>query len=99
MQILEREVLITEKNPKKSKCVMYRITDSYIAFWHISIVLLLRMGSIGMVDFNLLWSEVVLLQVNDHMGDVFEKICREWVIRIHCSFALIRIGCWWDLKS
>lgn len=34
LDILEREVPVTEDNPEKSKKGLYRIKDNYLRFWH-----------------------------------------------------------------
>jgi AAA+ ATPase superfamily predicted ATPase len=99
MEIIERVVPITEKKPARSKRVVYRIRDPYIAFWHTVIAPLHRSGTIGLADPAEIWRELVEPRLDDHMGKVFEKICREWVAHHKLPFTPVRLGSWWDAKS
>lgn len=99
MQLLARVVPITEKQPAKSKRAQYRVIDPQVVFWHAVIAPLVQGGSIGLVDPAQLWSAVVAPKLDDHMGGVFEQICREWVAREKQPFAPLRLGSWWDAKS
>lgn len=99
MQIVERVVPITEKNPAKSRRALYRITDPYISFWHTLISPMVRTGSIGMADPQLLWSTMVEPRIDEYMGEVFEQICRDFIARQEVPFRPIRLGSWWDSKS
>ena len=77
MQIIERVVPISEKDPRKSKRAMYRVSDLYVAFWHRFVAPLLSSGAIHIVDPGRLWSHGVQPHLNDYMGLAFEQICDE----------------------
>jgi AAA+ ATPase superfamily predicted ATPase len=97
MQIIERVVPITEKKPKRSKRVVYRITDPYLSFWHTLLAPLVRAGSIGLARPEDLWRESVEPRLDDHMGAIFEQICREHVSSgRNIPFRPMRVGSWWD---
>ncbi len=104
MGLLERVVPITEKNPNRSKKAVYRLTDPYLTFWHRVIAPLIHTGSIGLVPAANLWREVVAKKIDDHMGSVFEEICREFVRRearaseLRLPFRPVRVGNWWDAQ-
>ena len=97
MGLVERVVPITEKQPHKSKKVLYRISDPYVSFWHRFVSPLVAAGSLGLVDGPTLWRDYVRPRLNDHMGDVFEQICREFVRHTPAlPFTPLRIGQWWS---
>lgn len=99
MELLERVVPITEKNPARSKRAMYRVNDPYLSFWHSIIAPLIRKGTIGLLEPAEIWTEMVEPRLDDHMGEVFEQICREWVAEAKRPFAPAQLGSWWDAKS
>ena len=105
MDLLERTVPVTEKRPEHSRRAVYRITDPYIALWHRLIAPLVPGGSIGLVDPDQLWQEMVAPQLGGHMGFVFEACCRAFVRRQSRAatsalpFRPLRVGTWWDGKG
>ncbi|HEU0015086.1 MAG TPA: ATP-binding protein [Longimicrobium sp.] len=100
MEVIQRVVPVTEKSPQKSKRVLYRIVDPYVAFWHRTVVRLINAGSVGLVEPERLWEEVVLPGLDDHMGPVFEEVCRDFVRRTdRLPFKPLRLGEWWDATS
>lgn len=100
MQLVSRVVPVTERDPRRSKRVLYRIVDPYLAFWHRTIAPLVNAGSIGLVEPIRLWDEVVRPRLDEHMGPVFEDICRGFVRRArNLPFQPLRVGEWWDADS
>ena len=100
MQVIARVVPVTDKNPQRSKRVLYRIVDPYVAFWHRTIARLVNAGSLGLADPRLLWDEVVTPDLDDYMGPVFEEICRDFVRRSpRLPFRPLRACEWWDATS
>lgn len=99
MGLVERVVPITERNPSKSKRVMYRLTDPYIEFWHARVSPLVRRGSIGIVDPIVLWNGIASTHLDNHMGSVFEQICRDFLLSKNSPFQPVHIGRWWDHHS
>lgn len=97
--MVERVVPITEKNASKSKRVLYRLTDPYVEFWHAHISSLLRRGSIGIVDPAALWDELAGTKLDNHMGSIFERICRDYLLSSDSPFQPVQIGAWWDHRS
>ena len=97
LDILEREVPITEENIEKSKKGQYKIKDNFIAFWFQFIYpnkALLEMGK----------DEAVLKKIKSNFIDnnvsyIYEDVCREkmWDLndeKIKVTFD--KIGRWWD---
>lgn len=100
MQVVTRVVPITESNPQRSKRAVYRVVDPYITFWHRVVSRLVNTGSIGLVEPERLWNEVVVPDLDDYMGPVFEEICRDFVRHTdRLPFRPIRVGEWWDARS
>ncbi|HEU4556805.1 MAG TPA: ATP-binding protein, partial [Longimicrobium sp.] len=79
MEVISRVVPVSEKNPQRSRRTLYRIVDPYVAFWHRVVARLVNAGSIGLVEPERLWGEMVVPQLDDYMGAVFEEICRDFV--------------------
>ena len=100
MQLVERVVPITEKNPGRSKRALYRISDPYLSFWHSFIAPLVQSGSVGLADPDQMWTDRIRPGLDHHMGTVFEQICREYVsLGEGLPFQPMRVGSWWDSNN
>ena len=100
MQIVERQVPVTEARPEKSKRARYRLRDPYIAFWHRFVAPLVASGDAGRVPAAVLWRERVQPQLDDYMGRVFEQACLDFVAGgAGLPFRPHRVGAWWDSAS
>lgn len=100
MQVIARVVPATEKTPQRSRRVLYRIIDPYVAFWHRTIVRLVNAGSLGLASPARLWEAVVVPDLDDYMGSIFEELCRDFVRRTdRLPFMPLRVGEWWDATS
>lgn len=100
MQVVTRVVPITESNPQRSKRALYRVVDPYVTFWHRIVSRLVNTGSIGLVEPERLWDEVVVPGLDDYMGPVFEELCRDFVRHTdRLPFRPLRVGEWWDVRS
>lgn len=100
MELVERVVPITEAAPERSKRALYRLTDPYVAFWHRFVSPMLSAGMIGLAPGERLWADRVEPRLDDHMGAVFEGVCRAFVRRGEdLPFRPLRVGTWWDGAS
>jgi uncharacterized protein len=100
MGLLERVVPISEQRPSKSKRALYRISDPYLAFWHRFVSPMVSTGMIGLVPGGRLWAHEVAPRLDDHMGPVFEAVCRAFVRKTEAlPFLPLRVGEWWDASS
>ena len=100
LDILEREVPVTEDNPEKSKRGLYRIKDNYIKFWFAFVypnMSFLESGN----------SEIVMTKirnglVSNQIAFVYEDICREKMWHLNAEgvwdFHFSKIGRYWDNK-
>ncbi len=102
MGLIQRAVPITEKRPDRSRRAVYRVRDPYLSFWHRVVAPLVHAGSVGLVAPERLWQEAVAPRLDDHMGGVFEGLCRDFVGRQArkdepgIPFSPMRVGAWWD---
>lgn len=98
LDILLREVPVTESNPAKSKKGLYQIKDNFIRFWFNFVYPYRSYIEIGHpeVVHNALDSGFI----DNHVSFVYEQICQKklWELSAKGVFscALERIGRWWD---
>ncbi len=101
LDIIEREVPITEDNLEKSKKGQYKIKDNFIAFWFQFIYpnkAFLEMGE----------NEIVLDKIqknfiDNHVAFVYEEICKEKMWNLNTNGRLCmtfsKLGRWWNSKQ
>ena len=98
LDILEREVPITEENPDKSKKGLYRIKDNFIKFWFAFIYPNLSFLESGN-------SEIVMKKiekgfVSGQVSFVYEDVCRHKMWKMNADevwpFTFSKIGRYWD---
>ncbi|RMI17114.1 MAG: ATP-binding protein [Calditrichaeota bacterium] len=94
LDILERTVPVTEKNPEKSKKGLYRICDSVLRFWF-------RFIFPNQVYIESLQSEFVMKKIESDwayfMGSVFEELITALVRKqLLLDFRVIKAGQWWN---
>lgn len=98
LDILEREVPITEENPEKSKRGLYRIKDNFILFWFKFISPNLSMIESGHGD--LAMQKIQQNFIDNHVGFVYEDICCEKMWQLNAentwAFNFEKVGRWWD---
>ena len=98
LDVLEREVPVTESNPDKSKKSLYRIKDNFLQFWFRFVLPNLSYLETGRTS-------AVERRIRDHFIDghvayVYEGVCREHLWELSDSgelgFVPERIGRWWS---
>lgn len=98
LDILVREVPITEENPAKSKRGLYKIKDSFIGFWFRFVYPNLGMLEIEKKDFVL--NKIKRNFADNHVSFVYEDICLEEMWKLNSedkwNFNFDRCGRWWD---
>lgn len=101
LDILEREVPVTEENPEKSKKGLYKIKDNYIRFWFAFVypnMSLIESGN-SRIAMNIIRKGLI----SKHTAFVYEDVCRErmWDLNArNCwPFHFSNIGRWWDGKN
>ena len=98
LDILERQVPITEENPEKCKRGLYRIKDNFIDFWFKFVYpqrSLIEIGQMGQAV-----QKIREGFISRHVSGVYEDVCRQrlWQFAaegaLPCSFN--KAGRWWD---
>ncbi len=101
LDILEREVPVTEENPEKSKKGLYKIKDNFILFWFKFIFPNLNYIESGHSE--LAMKKIKLNMVDGHIAYVYEDICTEKMWEMNSNdvwnFHFDKIGRWWDKNT
>ena len=90
--IVDKETPIAEKEGKKT---IYRISDQFFRFWYRFVRLNRSQINTGRIHET--YDEIVKKHLPDYMGQTFEMMCREYVMRHEDLFPLTvtRAGRWW----
>ena len=98
LDILEREVPITEDNPEKSKKGLYKIKDNFMAFWFQFIFPNLSYIESGHRESVM--KKIRANLINSHVSYVYEDICLEKMWSLNAddkwAFSFDKAGRWWD---
>ena len=101
LDILEREVPITEENPEKSKRGLYKIKDNFMLFWFKFIYPNLSYIESGNSD--LAMKKIHQNLIDGHISYVYEDICIEEMWRLNkqnrWDFHFDKVGRWWNNTS
>lgn len=98
LDVIEREVPVTEKNPENSKKSLYRIKDNFLQFWF-------QFVQPGLSYLESGHERVVLEHlkksfIDRHVAYVYEGICRErlWDLSAEGTIPVFleKVGRWWD---
>lgn len=102
LDILEREVPVTEENPKKSKKSQYKIRDNFLRFWFRFVFP--NRSYIESGNATLVMRKLKTNFIDAHVAYVYEDICRQeiWDLSAEgnvwpCAFE--RVGRWWDSQN
>lgn len=97
LQLIEKEVSITESNPDKSKKGLYKIADNFVRFWFQFVFPYKSYLEIGN------YREVLSGFKPDFLcleSLVYEKICQEILWKNQKEiFRFERVGRWWDKNN
>ena len=100
LDIIERELPITEDYPEKSKRGLYRVKDNFIEFWFKFVY-----PERGAIERG--HTEQAMRRIRDglnsrHVSYVYERTCRDRLWQLASEGALPvrfdRVGRWWDNK-
>lgn len=101
LDILKREVPVTEENPEKSKKGLYFINDNFIEFWFKFIYPYRSFIELDNIDFVL--DKIKKSFYMNHVSFVYEDICRQsiWdmIISGEIPCLLNKVGRWWNSKE
>ena len=101
LDILEREVPVTEENPEKSKKGLYKIKDNYLRFWFAFIYP--NMSFIESGNSAIVLDKIQKSMVSGHTAFVYEDVCREQMWKLNANgawpFHFSKLGRWWDSRN
>ena len=98
LDIIEREVPVTEDNPEKSKRGLYKIKDNFMKFWFGFIFPNLSYIESG--HDKLAMGRIYANLINSHIAYVYEDICTEKMWQLNAAdtwdFHFDKVGRWWN---
>jgi len=93
LDIIEKQIPITESKPSKSKKGLYFIRDNFLRFWFCFVFpyqSYLEIDELGYVE-KKIRSDLKYLVAN-----VFESLSRQFMFKFKFPFAIEKCGRWWD---
>lgn len=95
LDLVEREVPVTEENPEKSKKGLYRIKDNFIKFWFQFVYPNKGLLEAGREEF--VFEKIKKNFLDNHVSYVYENICREkvWNEKQLSHISFNRVGRFW----
>lgn len=101
LDILEREVPVTEDSPEKSKKGLYKIKDNYLRFWFAFVYP--NMSFIESGHGRIVMDKIRKGLVRNHIAFVYEDVCAErmWEMNAQSAwpFYFSKLGRYWDSKE
>ena len=99
LDILEREVPVTETNPEKSKMGLYQIKDNYLRFWFRFIYP--EMARLNLGDTAYVMGKIRANFIDGHVAFVYETVCKSemWRLAAQGKFSFNKLGKWWNNKE
>ena len=101
LDILEREVPITEENPDKCKKGLYKIKDNYLKFWFAFVYPNLSFLESG--NTPIVINKIKKGFISNQVSFVYEDVCREQMWQMNADegwpFTFSKIGRYWDSNT
>ncbi|HEY3997813.1 MAG TPA: ATP-binding protein, partial [Candidatus Xenobia bacterium] len=101
LDLVEREVPVTEADPSRSRRGQYRLVDPFMRFWFRYVHRYRTEIESGTQDELL--ARVVLPDLGHLVAPIFEELCRAWLLRrsVHgdLPIRLKKVGRWWNAAS
>ena len=101
LDILEREVPVTEENPEKSKKGLYKIKDNYLRFWFAFVYP--NRNFIESGHSRIVMDKIRKSLVRSHIAFVYEDVCKERMWEMNAEgvwpFYFSKLGRYWDAKE
>jgi Predicted ATPase (AAA+ superfamily) len=94
LDIVIREVPITEENAEKSKKGLYFIKDNFIDFWFKFIFPYTSYLEMDRYEYVLKLIERNF--IDTHVAFIFENICEQFLWDMNLPFQPLKVGRWWD---
>ena len=99
LDILEREVPVTENNPEKSKTSLYQIKDNFLRFWFRFVYPERDRLELGRSDYVL--EKIKANFIDSHVAHIYETVCRSelWRLELAGELQYNKLGRWWNSKE
>lgn len=99
LDVLEREVPVTENNPEKSKMSLYQINDNFLRFWFRFVYPERGRIELGQSDYVL--EKMKSNFIDNHVAYIYENVCRSelWRLAIEGRLQFNKLGRWWNSKE
>ena len=101
LDILEREVPVTENNPERSKKGLYKIKDNYLRFWFAFVYSNRSFIESGHSD--IVMSKIKKSLMKNHIAFVYEDVCKERMWQLNAEgawpFNFSKLGRYWDAQT
>ena len=96
LDIIEREVPVTESNPEKSKMGLYRIKDNFINFWFKFVYPEKARLELGNVSYVL--QKLKTNFIDNHVSFIYESVCMSemWELNRKGLLNFNKLGRWWN---
>jgi len=96
LDILEREVPITETNPEKSKMGLYHIKDNYLNFWFKFVYP--NKSKLELSEKKVVMQKIRTDFVTSHVAYVYEEVCKNeiWKLLNDMQINFNKVGRWWN---
>jgi len=99
LDIIEREVPVTESNPEKSKMGLYRIKDNFLGFWFTFVYP--EKARLELSDTAYVMQKIRTNFVDNHVSFVYESVCQSevWWMAGDGLLNINKLGRWWNNKE
>jgi len=99
LDILEREVPVTENNPEKSKMSLYQIKDNFLRFWFRFVYP--ERGRLEMGQSDYVLERIKDNFIDNHVAYIYENVCRSemWQLALAGELRFNKLGRWWNRKE
>lgn len=99
LDLIKREVPITEEMPEKSKKGLYFIKDNFIEFWFKFVYPYRSFIESGQLEY--IQEKLKANFVDNHLSFVYEEICRDKMfnLAVEKGWEINRVGRWWDKNT
>lgn len=101
LDILERQVPVTEEQPEKSKKGLYKIKDNYISFWFRFVYP--NLSFLERDQEEIVMEKIRRNFIDSHVAYVYEDVCLSTLWKMNSEgkwpFYFSNAGRWWDNKT
>lgn len=93
LDVVYKDVPVTEKNPQKSKKGLYFIKDNFFRFWFMYVLPYKSQLEMGNTNYVL---NKIKADFNSFISPVYEKLAISYLLK---NYNLLRCGRWWNGKE